>query len=196
MAEKTPRPAALSEPNRAGDGRIPGQECRFPNSTIDPKIIAGALQRGAVITLGRHQFSITLENVQSLLKRAFRFDDEYRRSQLLGPTVICMHWFWFAGRQTRLNRMYPVTSLRTLISTCFDLSFDDLPMDAVLAGMIDRDLDMQRIAVGQQGPFNWRTNIRGHTHLPNDPSRLLPLRALGLRGCLPPVKIEFWESDK
>jgi hypothetical protein len=71
-------------------------------------------------------------------------------------------------------------------------------MDAVLAGLIDRGMKVERIKAGQerQGPFNWRANIRGHTYLPVDPSRLVPLRALGQPGAVPPVEIKFWESAK
>jgi hypothetical protein len=196
MIEKAPRPAAPSGAHRAADGRIPGQECRFPNSTVDPKLLADALQYGATIAIGRQESCITLEALQSLLDRVFAFDDAYRRSQLLGPAAICMHWFWFTGRQTSLNRLYPATSLREFIATCFGLSHHDVPMDAVLAGLIARGFDIERTKADWQSPFNWAANIRGRTHLPHDRWRWVPLTALGQRGALPPIKIEFWEGSR
>jgi hypothetical protein len=41
MTEKPSRPVPtlLGGVGRAGDGRIPGQERRFPNNTVDPKIL-------------------------------------------------------------------------------------------------------------------------------------------------------------
>jgi hypothetical protein len=58
MTEKAPRPGAPTEQNRAGDGRIPGQECRVPNNTLYPKILAAArtgpdlAHRGAALEVG------------------------------------------------------------------------------------------------------------------------------------------------
>jgi hypothetical protein len=61
MMEKVPRPGASNEAHRAGDGRIPGQECQPPPNTTDPKIpVAG----GPAAVLCGLALEVELPNVQ------------------------------------------------------------------------------------------------------------------------------------
>jgi hypothetical protein len=194
--EKAPHPAA-SGAHRAGDGSIPGQECRIPNSTLDPKILADALLRGAMLGIGRKgEGLLTIDAVQTAIGAASRLDRELSPDHLIGPAALCIHWFDFTGRQANLNRKYPVSRLHALIAACFGLLGRDLPVDAVFAGLNASCLIVERIKKDWRSPSSWAAAIHGRTHLPHDRRRWVPLTALGQRGALPPIKIEFWEGPK
>jgi hypothetical protein len=191
MMEKVPRPAAPNEPNRAGDGRIPGQECRPPDSTVDPKILTNALQQCAVLLVGRRNEScLDRETLRSILKNAVRLDHVSARDQLIGPAALCAHWFDFTGRQGYLNHKYPVSRLQALITECFGLSREDIPIDAVFVGLEARCLPVEPIR-NRRSPDNWAAAIRGRTRHPADLSRWVPLSTLGQRGVVPPIEIYY-----
>jgi hypothetical protein len=68
MKEKVPRPGASNEARRAGDGRVPGQECRLSLTTTDPRFLADALPQPNLapiahtrIVIGRRYSSIYIE---------------------------------------------------------------------------------------------------------------------------------------
>jgi hypothetical protein len=65
-----------------------------------------------------------------------------------------------------------------------------LPCDAVLAALAYRCFSVDRVKLsGFHRQYGWVADIRSVTYLPRDPSRLVPLTALGERGVLPPIKI-------
>src|SRR5262249_20370156 len=158
------------------------------NGTTDPRILAAALRRGATLYIGQRYTPLDLQGLRSLLKDTFPFDDDYRHHQLIGPTAICAHWFWFIGRRCGLNHLYPATFLRQLIVTCFGLDYPDVPMDAVLAGLIERGFQVERVKAGATS-FNWAANIRTLTYLPGRDRHWVRLNALGIRDAIPPIRI-------
>jgi hypothetical protein len=151
MTSRTPRPATPGGAQRAaGLEFLDGTS--NPN---DPQKLATALQRGAILYVGPNDSPLSLESLQSTLKQAFLFDDDYRHRQLIGPTALRAHWFRFTGRQGGLNHLYPATFLHELIVKCFGLDYAAIPMDAVLAGLIERGFQVERIkAKGWSSPFN------------------------------------------
>jgi hypothetical protein len=62
-------------------------------------------------------------------------------------------------------------------------------MDAVLAGLIDRGFQVERIKAKGRSPFNWAANIRTMTYPPRDGARLIRLTEIGIRGSIPPIRI-------
>jgi hypothetical protein len=159
------------------------------NSSADPDFLKAALRRGATVYIGAQSDSVDLAALKSLLEEVFPFDDEYRHYQLIGPTVVCAHWFGFASRQDGLNILYPAMFLRELIAECFSLDSPDIPMDAVLAGLVRRGFEIERVKATWDPCFNWFTNIRSETRAPHGGVKLLRISQLGKPGAIPLVKI-------
>jgi hypothetical protein len=190
MDQKTRRPAAHEGAHRAAGLEFLGRPSVPLFSTNYPNMLAAALQRGATLYIGRYEHPVRLEELQGLLKNAVFFDDDYRRIQLIGPTALCAHWFGFTGPRCGLNHHYPVTLLRELIGSCFGLEYYNIPMDAVLAGLLLQGFQVARIEAGGTGPtlFNWGANIRSVTYPPLV-DRLTRITELGKRGAIPPIRI-------
>jgi hypothetical protein len=169
------------------------RETQFPNSTVEAKVLSDALHHGAVLSIGRYDFRLELEVLQSHLRRILPIDDRYRRDQLVGPTALCLHWLGFTGRRHGLNRSYPLPRLQFLIENCFGFPSFTMPADAVLAALTYRGFSVDRVKLGNWQEFGWAADIRGATYLPGDLTRTVPLAALGQRGALPLIKIEFPE---
>jgi hypothetical protein len=189
MSHKLPRPAAREGANRAAGSEFLD---RFSNphfTIVEPEKLAAALERGATLHIGRDETSVSLRGLQALLRDTFRFDDDYRHNRLIVPTAICAHWFWFTGRQHVLNHRYPVTFLHQLITTCFGLNYSDIPMDAVLAGLMHRGCLVERLKAKGLAPFNWAATIRSVTHSPIGGGKLVRITELGKRGAIPPIRI-------
>jgi hypothetical protein len=105
--------------------------------------------------------------------------------------VFCYHWLSFTGRKFGLSRRYPVIVLQDLITTCFGLNHDGIPLDAVLTGLIAQEFEVDRKKVDGFGLI-WVTNIRSEAHVGFDQhgiSRKVPLNKLGMPGSLPPILI-------
>jgi hypothetical protein len=54
------------------------------------------VRRSAAVYIGPHSDSVDLTALKSLFEEAFPFDDDQRHYQLIGPTVMCAHWFGFS----------------------------------------------------------------------------------------------------
>jgi hypothetical protein len=163
------------------------------NSSADPDLLGAALRRGATVFIGPHSDPVDVTGLKSLLEEVFPFDDDYRHYQLIGPTVICAHWFRFTGRRVGLNRIYPATFLRSLIVGCFSLDYPDIPMDAVLAGLTRRDFEIERVKPKSAALFNWAANIRTMTYAPRGGAKLIRITELGKPGAIPPIEISEQE---
>lgn|SRR5262249_50626544 len=187
MTEKPPRPMYLvGGANRAGVG-ITWQGFQFPNTSFDPQTLAAALKHGATLYIGTDGSPFEFDEAQTLLGDIFPFDDTYRRDRLIGPTALCAHWFCFTGRQAYLNHCFPATFLRELITTCFGLDYSDIPMDAVLAGLVWQGFQVERLKAKGPTRFNWAANIRSIAYLSG--SRPIQITRLGDRGAIPPIRI-------
>ena len=186
---KTQRPAAHGGAHRAAGLEFLGWTSNPKNSTTYPQRLAAALERGAVLQIGPSDSPLSLESLQSFLKNIFRFDDDYRHQQLTGPTAICAHWFGFTGRQSGLNHLCPATVLRDLIVTCFDLDYSDIPMDAVLAGLVFQGFQVERTKAKGLSPFNWVANIRTMNYPPRRLAAWCRIDELGILGAIPPIRI-------
>jgi hypothetical protein len=141
MRRERLRPADLGRAHRAVSLEFPGGTSAANNSAADPHFLGAALRRGATCRIGPHRDPVDLKGLKSLLEEAFPFDDDYRHYQLVSPTAICAHWFRFTGRRVGLNHVYTATFLRDLIVECFGLDYPDIPMDAVLAGLVHRGFE-------------------------------------------------------
>ena len=190
MNPKTPRPATPEGANRATGSECLGRSSNPQIITVDPEELAACLQRGLTLYIGKDD-SLRLWDLQTLLRDTFPFDDSYRHNQLIGPTALCAHWFWFTGRQHGLNHHYPATFLRELIRTCFGLDYSDIPMDAVLAGLRHRGFHVERTKAKGLAPFNWAANIRSVVYPPAGDGGLIRITKLGGRGAVPPICV--WE---
>jgi hypothetical protein len=184
MSQKIAARQASWEANRAAGLSNPQA------TTIDLERLAAALQRGATLYIGPGERSLCLGDLQTLLKNTFPFDDDYRHARLIAPTAICAHWLGFIGYRRRgLNQRYPATFLRELITTCFGLDYSDIPMDAVLGGLVHRGFLVERIKAKGLAPFNWAANIRSVTYPPTGGGSSISIAELGKRGAIPPVRI-------
>jgi hypothetical protein len=190
MIEKTPRPAARGGAHRAAGSEALSGSSGPQLSTMDPQTLAAALQRGATLHLGRYEHPLRLSELQTRLKNAFAFDGDYRRNHLLGPTAICAHWLGFTGQRNGLNHQFPATFLHELITRCFGLDYAQVPMDAVLAGLIWQGFQVERVKAKGLAPFNWAANIRSVTYPPGGDS-LIRITELGKRCAILPIRI--WE---
>jgi hypothetical protein len=188
MCKKPPRPEALAGANRAIGSEFLGRFSDWKSITVNLEKLAKALQRGATLYIGRNENSVHLAGLQALLQDTFPFDDNYRHDRLIASTVICAHWFEFTGRQCGLNRRYPATFLRELITTCFGLDYTDIPMDAVLGGLAHRGFRVERIKPKGAVLFNWAATIRSMTRPPAG-GGLIRITELGKRGAIPPIRI-------
>jgi hypothetical protein len=192
MSTNIKRPAAPGRAHRAESLEFRGGTSSIKNIT-DPDFLAAALRRGTTVHIGPHSDPVDLRGLKSLLEEAFPFDDDYRHYQLIGPTVICAHWFGFTGRRVGLNRVYPATFLRDLIIRCFSLDYPDIPMDAVLAGLVRRGFEIERVRPKSSLLFNWATNIRTMTYAPHGGAKLIRITELGKPGAIPPIEISEQE---
>jgi hypothetical protein len=163
------------------------------NRSADPDLLGAALRRGATVFIGPHSDPVDLTGLKSLLEEVFPFDDDYRHYQLIGPTVICRHWFGFTGRRVGLNHVYTATFLRNLIVECFGLDYPDIPMDAVLAGLVHRGFEIERVKPKSAPLFNWATNIRTMTYTPQGSAKLIRITELGKPDVIPPIEISEQE---
>ena len=191
MNLKIGRPAAPGRAHRAG--LFEGGTSIIKNSSANPDFLKAALRRGAAVYIGRHSDRVDLTGLKSFLEGAFPFDDDYRHYQLIGPTAICAHWFGFTGRRVGLNHNYPATFLRDLIVGCFSLDYSDIPMDAVLAGLIRRGFEIERVKPKSAPVFNWAANIRTMTYSPQGGAKLIWISELGKPGAVPPIEISEQE---
>jgi hypothetical protein len=190
MNQKTPRPVAPGGAHRAAGGSEFLSGTSNPtSSTTYPQMLAAALEGGAVLQIGPSDSPLSLESLHSFLKDIFCFDDDYRHRQLIGPTAICAHWFGFTSRQSGLNHLCPATVLRDLILTCFDLDYSDIPMDAVLAGLVFQGFQVERTKAKGLSPFNWVANIRTLNYPPRLVAAWCRIDELGVLGAIPPIRI-------
>jgi hypothetical protein len=170
MCKKPPPPEALAGANRAIGSEFLGSFSNPKSTTGDLEKLAAALQ------------------MRTFLQDTFPFDDSYRHDRLIAPTAICAHWFGFTGRQCALNRRYPATFLRELITTCFGPNYTDIPMDAVLGGLAHRGFRVERIKPKGAVLFNWGATIRSMTYPPAG-GGLIRITELGKRGAIPSIRI-------
>ena len=188
MCKKPPPPEALAGANRAIGSEFLGSFSNPKSTTGDLEKLAAALQRGATLNIGPDEASVDLERLRTFLQGTFPFDDSYRHDRLIAPTVMCAHWFEFTGRQCALNRRYPATFLRELITTCFGPNYTDIPMDAVLGGLAHRGFRVERIKPKGAVLFNWGATIRSMTYPPAG-GGLIRITELGKRGAIPSIRI-------
>jgi hypothetical protein len=193
MNPKMARPAALGRAHRAESLEFLGGTSTIKNSSADPDFLGAALRRGAAVYIGRDSDPVDLTGLKLFLEGVFPFDDDYRHYQLIGPTAICAHWFGFTGRRVGLNHIYPATFLRDLIVGCFSLDYSDIPMDAVLAGLIRRGFEIERAKPKSAPLFNWAANIRTMTYPPQSGAKLIRITELGKPGAVPPIEISEQE---
>jgi hypothetical protein len=185
-----PRQAAPSEgANRASGSEFLGRLSNPQATTVDFERLAAALQRGATLYIGSDETSLRLGELQRQLKSTFPFDDSYRHARLVAPTAICAHWLGFTGRRSALNHRYPATFLRELITTCFGFDYADIPMDAVLGGLVHQGFHVEKVKGKSRAVFNWAANIRSVTYLPATGGRWIRITELGKRGAIPPMRI-------
>jgi hypothetical protein len=200
MTEKPPHPVTtpLGGVGRAGDGRIPMQECRFPPSTTDPRILADALRQGAALRIGLNKRRLDLVQLHSLLGRSFPQHDIQQEDQLLGPAALCAHWFYHCRRRDRINHAYSPSTFSYLIEQCFALPHGTITADAVLAGMTHCRFSVQWVKLREMyyptNEFGWAANISNKAYFPDDPSQLARLGYLGNAGAISPIWIEFGEG--
>jgi hypothetical protein len=192
MSQRAPGSEGLqsaSNPKNTPSSEVQQEQ---PSATLDRNELARALSSGATLWIGRKcSKAINLEEIKSILRETFPFDDDYRHRTLIIPFLFCWHWFDFAGRQLCLSRRYPLTVLREFITTCFDLNYSDIEMDAVLAALIAHGFRVERLHPRDAQMFNWTTNIRSVAFVGHDGrgfAKRVPLRALGQRGALPAIK--------
>jgi hypothetical protein len=188
---KLPRPVTtpLGGAGRAGDGRIPGQECRLPPTTTDPRILADALYQGAALWVGLYKHRVDLIRLQSLLGNCFPQHDIHQRDQLLGTAALSAHWFSFCRRRDRLNHAYSLSTFAYLIEQCFGLAHGTISAEAVLAGVMHCRFSVQWVKLRDiYNPaieFGWAANVSSKAYFPDDPSQLARLGYLGNAGAIP-----------
>jgi hypothetical protein len=183
---------SLGGVSRAGDGRIPGQECRSPNSTVDPRILAEALRRGATLKIGRIGSPLDLAGLQSLLANSPEHQGTHCTDQLMGHTALCAHWFGFCVGRRGFNHWYPGPLLAYLIETCFGLDRFTLKTEPVVAGLFYCGFTIRNGTPVERIPASGlNTDISSRTFPPNDFSRLVQIKTLGKPGALPPIPIEY-----
>jgi hypothetical protein len=191
MQQKTPRPVASFKATRAGSEFLGGPS-DHNNIILNIQTLASALRAGATVSVGRRrQQELTLDYILPILRNVLPLDDDERVRSLAAPFVFCYHWLSFTGRRFGLSRRYPVTALRELITTCFGLDHHDIPLDAVLAGLVAQEFEVDRKKVDGFGLI-WVTNIRSEARVGYDRngiSRKVPLNKLGIPGSLPPFVI-------
>jgi hypothetical protein len=76
--------------------------------------------------------------------------------------------------------------------SCFSLDYPDLPMDAVLAGLVQRR-EVERVRPKSSLLFNWATDIRTMTYSPQGGGKLIRITELGKPGAIPPIEISEQE---
>jgi hypothetical protein len=190
MHHKTPRPAALFRATRAGSESLGGRSDRKDN-ILDRQTLAAALRSGATILVGpRQQEELTLDYIQPILVKLLPHDDDERVVSLAAPFVFCYHWLSFTGRKFGLSRRYPVTVLQDFITTCFGLDHDDIPLDAVLTGLVAQEFEVARERT-DGFRFTWITNIRAEAYaIQRGVPAKVSLKKLGMPGTLPQILIE------
>ena len=189
MYQKTPRPVASSKATRAGSEFLGGHS-DHNNIILNIQTLASALRAGDTVSVGpRQQRELTLDYILPILRELLPLDDDERIASLAAPFVFCYHWLSFTGRKFGVSRRYPVVILQNLITTCFGLNHGDIPLDAVLTGLVAQEFEVDRRKVDGFGLI-WVTNIRSEAHaIQSGVFAKVSLNKLGTPGSLPPILI-------
>jgi hypothetical protein len=105
--------------------------------------------------------------------------------------------FEFDAVQTLLGDTFPFDDTYRRDQTCFGLDYPDIPLDAVLAGLVWQGFQVERVKPRDTPIFNWAANIRSIAYLGHDRHgfpKKIRLSDLGVRGVLPAIGIRYEEA--
>lgn len=161
-----------------------------PNTSLDPAILAEALERGGTLLVGPREDKLTAADIEAAFKWAFPRATKFPPGPFLGQTALAAHFLaCFDKRRTR-NRRYPMWRLADFVAQTFRLDERDITEEAVVTALRSMSFGVERVLVSR-GQYYWAVNIKIGTSMPRNEMfrRTVSLREVLKFGALPPIKV-------